>query len=393
MSDANDPYKPDGQTDGQTNGQTNGQTDGLETVAGKRILLIGGAGFIGHNLALDLASRGAKVTVADALIVNNYFEYQNRQSDGSDANAGRYLNFIAQRLESLAVAGVDHAKLDAREYHEVCALVCQVRPDVVVQLAAVAHANRSNKDPFSTFDHSLRTLENALDASRSSDVDVKRFVFFSSSMVYGNFNGDAAYEDQPCEPMGIYGALKFAGEKMVKAYGEVFDLPYTIIRPSALYGERCVSRRVGQALIENAMQGLPLSIHGDGSDQLDFTYIQDLVDGVRLAIEHKAAANEIFNLTYGSARSIGQMAEILHDLLPNVEIHHKRRDSLMPERGTLSIDKARDLIGYNPEWPLERGFPSYVGWYLKHWGQMNLPPLEVAAPQFSPPPSLRLVTA
>lgn len=365
----------------------------LDTVAGKRILLIGGAGFIGHNLALDLAARGAKVTIADALIVNNYFEYQTRQAQATDVNASRYLNFISQRLDLIAAAGIHHSRLDAREYHDVCALVTQVQPDVVIQLAAVAHANRSNKDPFSTFDHSLRTLENALDASRSNDVNVKRFVFFSSSMVYGNFNGAEAHEDQSCDPMGIYGALKFAGEKMVKAYGQVFDLPYTIVRPSALYGERCVSRRVGQALIENAMQGIPLTINGDGSDQLDFTYIQDLVDGVRLAIEHPAARNETFNLTYGSARSIAQMAEILSELVPGVKVQHKDRDNLMPERGTLSIAKARDLIGYNPSWPLERGFPQYIDWYLNNWGQMNEPPLEADAPEFRPPPSLRLVTA
>lgn len=364
----------------------------LKPLTGRRVLLIGGAGFIGHNLALDLASRGAKVTVADALIVNNYFEYQARQA--SDTNASRYLNFIAQRLDLLAAAGVEHSRLDAREYHDVCALIDQVQPDVVVQLAAVAHANRSNKDPYSTFDHSLRTLENALDASRSSNACVQRFVFFSSSMVYGNFKGAEAHEDQPCDPMGIYGALKFAGEKMVKAYGEVFGLPYTIIRPSALYGERCVSRRVGQALVENAMQGIPLTINGDGSDKLDFTYIRDLIDGVRLAIESPNAENEIFNITYGGARSIMQMAEILSEILPDVEVRHRERDKLMPERGTLSIDKARDLIGYTPSWPLERGFPEYVGWYLKNWGLMNQPPTEfIEAPEFKPERSLRLVTA
>ena len=69
-------------------------------------------------------------------------------------------------------------------------------------------------------------------------------------MVYGNFTGDSVNEETVCEPLGIYGALKFAGEKMVIAYTQVFDLPYTIIRPSALYGQRCVSRRVSQIFIE-----------------------------------------------------------------------------------------------------------------------------------------------
>ncbi len=101
-------------------------------------------------------------------------------------------------------------------------------------------------------------------------------------MVYGNFEGEAVKEDRRCEPMGIYGALKYAGEKLVIAYNQVFDLPYTIVRPSALYGERCVSRRVGQAFIENALRGKDLVINGDGTDALDFTYIGDLIQGVML---------------------------------------------------------------------------------------------------------------
>ena len=92
-------------------------------------------------------------------------------------------------------------------------------------------------------------------------------------------------EDTECNPLGIYGALKFSGEKLVIAYNQVFDLPYTIIRPSALYGERCISRRVGQIFIENAIQNKPIVIDGDGSDKLDFTYINDLMHGVEMTIK------------------------------------------------------------------------------------------------------------
>ena len=91
--------------------------------------------------------------------------------------------------------------------------------------------NRSNKDPYTTFDNSLRTLENALDASRNR---IKKFIYLSSSMVYGNFKTKEVDEETNCNPIGIYGALKFSGEKIVIAYNQVFDLPYTIIRPSAL---------------------------------------------------------------------------------------------------------------------------------------------------------------
>ena len=109
-----------------------------------------------------------------------------------------------------------------------------IKPNIVIHLAAVSHSNRSNKDPYSTFDHSLRTLENALDCSKNK---VEQFIYFSSSMVYGNFNKKNVSEDTECNPLGIYGALKFSGEKLVIAYNQVFDLPYTIIRPSALYGK------------------------------------------------------------------------------------------------------------------------------------------------------------
>ena len=100
----------------------------------------------------------------------------------------------------------------------------------------------------------------------------------SSSMVYGDFDADIVSENKNCKPIGIYGTLKYSGELLVKSYNQVFDLPYTIIRPSALYGERCVSRRVGQIFIENAIQNNDIFVNGDGEDKLDFTYIEDLVE-------------------------------------------------------------------------------------------------------------------
>ena len=157
----------------------------------------------------------------------------------------------------------------------------EIKPDVIVHLAAVSHAGRSNKDPHSTFDHSLRTLENALDCARD---EVEQFIYLSSSMAYGNFLDEKVTEDHPLDPIGIYGALKVAGEKMVIAYQQVFDIPYTILRPSALYGPRCVSRRVGQIFIESALNKSKLRVDGDGSDRLDFTYIEDLVRGIATTI-------------------------------------------------------------------------------------------------------------
>lgn len=324
---------------------------------GKIVALIGGAGFIGHNLALELQRLGAEPHVIDGLQVNNLGAFSNATGD---PNKALYLELIHERLAALRDAGIPLHVVDARDYHALSRTLGEIDPRAIVQLAAIAHANRSNKDPFSTFDHSFRTLENALDAARGAGV---HFIYFSSSMVYGNFNNQAATEDRHCEPLGIYGALKYGGEKLVIAYNQVFGLPYTIIRPSALYGERCVSRRVGQAFIENALRGLTLTVNGDGSDALDFTYIGDLVQGVVRCIAGPEARNETFNLTYGDARSLKQMIDIVQSEFPGVAVDFKPRDQLMPERGTLDIGKARRLIGFEPQWPLEKGFVNYIEWY------------------------------
>lgn len=325
---------------------------------GKVIALVGGGGFIGHNMALKLQRQRAEVHVIDSLQVNNLGAFTSGWNPSP--NNDLYVNFVNQRLDLLRQAKIPLHIIDARDYSVFSYCLGSIKPNVVVQLAAVAHANRANKDPFSTFDHSLRTLENALDTMRDRK---SHFIFFSSSMVYGNFEGEAVTEDRCCEPMGIYGALKFGGEKLVIAYNQVFGLPYTIVRPSALYGERCVSRRVGQAFIENALRGQNLTINGDGSEALDFTYIEDLIDGISRMIAKEEAKNQVFNLTFGGARSLNHMAGLVQEQFPGIAVEYRPRDALMPERGTLSVEKARRLLGYEPRFPLEKGFVRYIKWY------------------------------
>ena len=330
----------------------------MESVKDMRIVLVGGAGFIGHNLALALDRMGAHVEIIDSLQVNNLYSLGQNVKDDDDR--AFYHDMLNERLDLLRYAGIPLHLQDARDYHALSRILTEIQPDVIIQLAAVSHANKSNKDPFSTFDHSLRTLENALDGCRHN---LKHFIFFSSSMVYGHFNDEAVTEEAICNPLGIYGALKYAGEKIVIAYNQVFDLPYTIIRPSALYGERCISRRVGQIFLENALRGKNVTVHGDGSDALDFTYIQDLIQGVVKTIEHPAAKNQIFNITRGEGRKIKEMAEIVKKNFPAVEIEYLPKDALTPDRGTLSIEKAKTLIGYDPQFPLDKGYQQYIDWY------------------------------
>jgi nucleoside-diphosphate-sugar epimerase len=338
-------------------------------IAGKRIVLIGGAGFIGHNLALEMKRLGAEVSVIDGLQVNNLLSLH--CETGAAMNRDLYLRIVEERIELLRAAGVPLYVEDARDYQRLNIVLNTLNPQVVVLLAAVAHASRSNKDPFHTFDHSFRTLENALDSARDR---VEHFIYFSSSMVYGNFEGAAVSEDSPCNPMGIYGALKFGGEKLVIAYNQVFNLPYTIVRPSALYGERCISRRVGQVFIENALNGQDLTIKGDGEERLDFTYIDDLVDGVCRVVADPNSRNQVFNLTCGQGRSLNEMARIIQSEFPGIHVRYIPRDALMPERGTLDVSKAGRLIGYKAGNPLEVGYRKYIEWYRGVWERYRATP-------------------
>lgn len=333
----------------------------MNNVKNKRVVLIGGAGFIGHNLAIKLKQLGAEVSIIDGMQVNNFLSLIDNTDNLPHPELSNAM--IMERMKLLKNAKINLKVQDARNYHAISNLLTAIDPQVIIHLSAVSHANRSNKDPYSTFDHSFLTLENTLDCARSRSSNVEQFIFFSSSMVYGNFKGDQAHEDDNCEPLGIYGALKYSSEKIIIAYNQVFDLPYTIIRPSALYGERCISRRVGQIFIENALFNDDIVMSDNGSEALDFTYIEDLVDGIVKCIGNKKAFNQVFNLTYGSACSVSDMANIIKNYFPNVNLHNVNRDKLMPKRGTLNVDKAKDLINYNPSWPLEKGYPKYIKWY------------------------------
>lgn len=327
-------------------------------IRGKKIILTGGAGFIGHNLAIELKKLGAEPHVIDGLQVNHIGFHTSNYINGP--NADLYIAYLNDRLRLLRDRGIHLHIFDLRDYHAISKTFSNIQPDIVVHLAAVAHANRSNKDPYSTFDHSFRTLENVLDANRNAGAHI---IYLSSSMVYGDFDGESVTEDRVCNPKGIYGALKFGAEKLVIGYNQVFETPYTIIRPSALYGERCVSRRVGQAFIENAIAGKDLTVNGDGMDSLDFTYIRDFMAGLIQTMTVPEAKGETFNLTYGNGRTLVELAELVLKEFPGSKLKHAPRDVLMPERGTLNIEKARRILGYKPEYPIERGFAEYIAWY------------------------------
>ena len=326
----------------------------------KRILITGGMGFIGHNLALSLKRDNHLVKIIDSLQINNLLSLKNTPEEYPNPKISK--KFLMDRIKLIKQNKIVFEKLDARDYHKLCKSVDKFNPNVVIHLAAVSHADKSNKSPHTTFDHSLRTLENTLDATKNKNV---HFIYFSSSMVYGNFKKNTVNENANCNPIGIYGALKLSGELIVKSYHQVFGINYTIVRPSALYGERCISRRVGQIFIENLIKGKDITVKGSSSQRLDFTYIDDFVSGIKKIIKSKNSFNQTFNITYGSSESISNMIKILKKKFRNVKVNYQKQDKLVPKRGTLSTKKAERLIGYKPKYSLLKGYAKYVDWYKK----------------------------
>lgn len=324
----------------------------------RRICICGGAGFIGHHAALALVKDGYDVHVIDGYEVNNLLQHS---LDFDNPLRNLYLSFLWERINLMREAGVNLHFVDLRNYHKTSEVMDRIRPSVVLHLAAISHAVKAGKDTFYTLDHSQRTLENVLDYCRGAKVS--HFIYNSSSMAYGHFLKERVSENNPLEPLNIYGAVKVGGEKLIQAYGHEFGLPFTILRPSALYGPRCVSRRVVQAFIENAIAGKPLEIEGDGGGRLDFTYIQDLVQAYRLILTKENGVNQIFNIAYGGARSLNDLVNIVRSHFPDVEVIYKDANPIIPARDTLAIDRAKLLIGFSPQYPLERGVAEYVAWY------------------------------
>ena len=156
--------------------------------------------------------------------------------------------------------------------------------------------------------------------------------------------------------------MKLAGEIVTKGLCNFYNIPYSIIRPSAVYGPTDMNRRVSQIFVESAFKDKLIEIEGK-NEKLDFTYIEDLVQGIILTMKSPKSRNEIFNLTYGNSRSIQDLADVMRDNFDEVQIENVERDELMPFRGTLSVDKARKLIGYSPQNPIEIGFKKYIEWY------------------------------
>jgi UDP-glucose 4-epimerase len=194
----------------------------------------------------------------------------------------------------------------------------------------------------------------------SNFYDVRKFIYISSSMVYGDFKDDVK-EDYECKPQGQYGILKLAGEWLVKDYTRRTNLVHTIIRPSAVYGPLDVEDRVISKFILRAMRGQPLQVNG-AQETLDFTYVDDAADGIVAAALSDNTDNKTYNITKSHSHSLLDAANLAVKVAGKGEIIVGNRDLDFPSRGALNIDAARRDFGFDPKIDVEQGFQNYYNW-------------------------------
>ena len=313
----------------------------------------GGVGFIGHHLSVGLQEAGFEVIAIDRMEQLRFHR-----------DIKYYDNFIRERLDLLDEKGIKLVSIDTSDTDEYSRLLREYDPSLIYHMSAIASAKICQTNPNWAFSENLVNVEKVLECIRLESPET-RFVFASSSVAYGEFPAAAVTEETPLKPMNFYGLTKKNSEELIKIYNRSFGLNYTIIRPSALYGPRCVNRRVSQIMIENILEGKPVKLFGGGLEKLDFTFVLDAVQGFVKAGTLKGGLNETFNITYGMARPVLTLVDILRQVFPDIEVKEEERDQNMPVRGTLVVDKARKLVDYQPAYPLEKGYPKYINWYLQ----------------------------
>jgi len=309
------------------------------------ILVTGGLGLIGHNVVKRLQDMGHLVSIMDTK--TNYGIIPQDEID--------YL--MSERRKKIAVDSYIYDR-DISDAKSVDHIFNVEQPEIVIHMASFPRQKVVNANPAWGSRVMSEGLLNLLEAS--DKYDVRKFIYISSSMVYGDFTDDVT-EDAVCKPQGQYGIMKLAGEWLVKDYTRKTNLVHTIIRPSAVYGPLDVEDRVIAKFMLTAMRGGTLNVNG-ANETLDFTYVEDAADGIVAAALSDNTENKTYNITKSHSRTLLEAAQLALKLAGGGTLVVKDKDKDFPSRGALNIDAARRDFGYDPKVDVEEGFERYYEW-------------------------------
>ena len=309
------------------------------------ILVTGGLGLIGHNVVKRLQDQGHLVSIMD--IKTNYGIIPQDEIE--------YL--MAERRKKIDADSYIYER-DISDSKSVDHIFNVEQPEIVIHMASFPRQKVVNADPAWGSRVMSEGLLNLLEASNK--YEVRKFIYISSSMVYGDFSNDVK-EDYDCKPQGQYGILKLAGEWLVKDYTRRTNLVHTIIRPSAVYGPLDVEDRVISKFLLRAMRGDTLGVNG-ANETLDFTFVDDAADGIVAASLSNNTENKTYNITKSHSVTLLEAAQMALKIAGGGKLIVNDRDLDFPSRGALNIDAARKDFGYDPKVDVEEGFQKYYDW-------------------------------
>ncbi|MFZ1220881.1 MAG: GDP-mannose 4,6-dehydratase [Chthoniobacterales bacterium] len=310
-----------------------------------RILVTGGAGFIGSHLVEKLLAAGHKVSILDDF--NDFYDPRIKR-----ANVGAFAGEVPIH------------QLDLRDGPAVTQLFQREKFDAIAHLAARAGVRPSIQQPQLYYDTNVGGTLHLLEAARATGIE--RFIFASSSSVYGICKEVPFSEEfRLTQTISPYAATKVAGEFLCSTYSHLYRMRIVALRFFTVYGARQRPDLAIHQFTRKILNGEPIDQFGDGTTRRDYTYIDDVIQGVMAAFDYKGPLYDLFNL--GESETIQ-----LKDLIGAIEktVGKRAKINELPEQPgdvpltCADISKARKLLGYSPTTPLSAGLPKFVDWFL-----------------------------
>jgi UDP-glucose 4-epimerase len=302
----------------------------------------GGAGFIGSELVRQLAARGDRVVIVDNLV-----------------------NGTRENVEAVLGDSVRLDVVDIRDVDAISASLPRVRTLYHLACLGVRHSVHA---PFENHEVNATATLRLLQACRSAEVP--RFVYVSSSEVYGTARWVPMTEEHPTFPCTVYGGSKLAGESYARAFFSAYGYPTVVVRPFNTYGPRSHhegdSGEVIPKFLLRCLAGRPMIAFGDGTQTRDFTFVSDTAAGILLAGDSDAAVGQTINLGSGAEISINDLAELVARICgrPDAEVQHDRPRPGDVLRLYAETGRASSLLGFKPRVTMEEGLRQLLAWYL-----------------------------
>ena len=314
-----------------------------------KILVTGSAGFIGYHLCKSLLNDNFDVLGIDN--INDYYDVNLKKSRLNELRKNK--NFIFE-------------KINITNRESLSKLFKEFQPKIVVNLAAQAGVRYSIENPYAYMDSNLVGFLNIIELCRNNNV--KNFIYASSSSIYGaNKKSPFSESDRVDSPISFYGASKKANELIAYSYFHLYNLKSTGLRFFTVYGPWGRPDMAMFIFTKRILENKPIEVYNNGKMKRDFTYIDDIIMGIRSAIE-KNYDYEIFNLGNNKSENLMDMISIIEQELDMKAIIDYKKLQPGDVVETLSdITKSKEMLNYNPSISIRKGIPKFIDWYKSYY--------------------------